>query len=376
MNIAIFTDTYEPQVNGVVSSSMTLKNSFEAIGHRVFVFAPSIKGFVDKNEDVFRFSSVPYPFLKEHRLVLPLSRQLKDFSKLKIDVIHLQTPFSLGLLGLYLAKRHHIPVVHTYHTFFKAYLHYVPFVPKRFHEKGVALQARQFCNKCDAIVAPSHPMKEALLDYGVSVPISVIPSGIDRPKLSSGHLDTISKHYVIDKSKPNFIYVGRLALEKNLFFLLRAFDLIQKELPKATLYLVGDGPIKDELISMVRYMNLNVVFTGYVSKLDVYALLQLCDVMLFSSKTETQGLVVVESFYCKTPAICLDDMGLKDIIIQNRGGFLVEDDEALFAKKACFLVQNKVVLAQKSQEALQVAAGFSSENMTDSMLNLYQSLKN
>ena len=137
MKIAIFTDTYLPQINGVVTSTKTFKDAFEALGHTVYVMCPKV-GDSKSTEKVWRFPSVTYPFQKEYRLVLPYSKQLKHFKDLEIDVIHAQTPFTMGYLRQYLGKKYEIPVVHTYHTFFMEYVHYVPVLPTSWMKKWAA----------------------------------------------------------------------------------------------------------------------------------------------------------------------------------------------------------------------------------------------
>ena len=374
MNIALFTDTYSPQINGVVTSTLILKQELERLGHHVYVFAPKLKGQKDDDGSIFRFTSVPYPFLKEHRIVLPLSRQLRHFKKLDIDIIHLQTPFALGFLGLYFARRHKIPVVHTYHTLFMAYLHYVPVLPKKILEKYAQTHSQRFCNRCDALIVPSTQMKAHLEEMKIKRSVEILPTGIQTPTLDVQKKEAIRKVYDINPDCPNFIYVGRLAMEKNLFFLIRAFNTIKQKVTNARLFLIGDGPIREDLESQIKYFGLqdSVVFTGYVPYEDVFYFFDLVDVLLFSSKTETQGLSIVESFAFKTPAVCINQMGVQDVLEGQKGGFLVEEDEHVFAKHAIDLIEDKALYANKSQEAALVAKAFSSEIMAKKMIAFYK----
>lgn len=376
MNIAIFTDTYTPQINGVVTSSLTLKKELESLGHKVYVFAPNIKGFNQEERDVYRFTSLPYPFLKEHRIVLPLSRQLRDFANLDIDVIHVQTPFSLGLLGIYFAKKYKIPLVHTYHTFFMAYLHYVPFVPKKILEKYAAIHFKRFCLRCDYLIVPSKQMEEELEKEVQEKPIAIIPTGVTVPQLDNQERKALIESFQLDQNTDYFVFVGRLAMEKNLFFLIRVFDIVLKSLPDVKLLIIGDGPVKSELESMAKHLGImdRVIFTGYIPHPNVFYFLELSKLLLFPSKTETQGLIVLESFCFGTPAICLNQMGVQDILSEQKGGYLVEENEQAFAEKVIALSKDKVLYDSKVAEAKQIAQLNDSKIMAVETIKVYESL--
>ena len=123
LKIAIFTETYTPQVNGVVTSIQILARELEKLGHYVLIIGPKLKEAQNSTDKVWRFRSMTYPFQPEHRMISPFSRKLQEFKKIEFDVIHVQTPIFMGYLGQYLSWKHNIPMVHTYHTFWEKYLH-------------------------------------------------------------------------------------------------------------------------------------------------------------------------------------------------------------------------------------------------------------
>ena len=165
-------------------------------------------------------------------------------------------------------------------------------------------------------------------------------------------------------------------MEKNLFFLIRVFDLVLKQMPDVKLLIVGDGPIKQELINMVKYLGIaeKVIFTGYVTHDKVFYFLELSQLLLFPSKTETQGLIVLEAFCFGTPALCLNQMGVQDILVDEKGGFLLEENEELFAEAVIELASNEVLYEQKVMEAKEVAAANHSKTMAIETCAVYESL--
>ncbi|RAP33502.1 hypothetical protein DID77_02960 [Candidatus Marinamargulisbacteria bacterium SCGC AG-439-L15] len=374
MNIAIFTDTYFPQINGVVISTDTFKKSFEEMGHTVYIMCPKIKGYKDESDAVWRFPSVPYPFQREYRLVMPYSKKLKKFSELNIDVIHAQTPFSMGYLAGYLGKKYKIPVVHTYHTFFMEYVHYVPLLPKKWMKKWATGESRRFCNRCKAIVVPSSEMKSPLLEYGVTVPIDVIPTGVTPPVVSEQDKNTFLKESGISASDNLLVFAGRLGLEKNIYFLFEAFAQILKRVPQSKLLIIGDGPERENLESKIKKHGLSsaVVFTGYLSREDVFTALSASKCLLFPSKTETQGLTVVESLSVGTPVVCINEMGVRDVLENEKGGFLTEDSIDDYVEKTVLLLENESIYQEKKKAALERAKEFSELKSAKKMISIFE----
>ena len=377
MNIAIFTDTYKPQVNGVVSSIESFCAELKSQGHNIFIFAPKMKTVQDM-ENVFYFRSIPYFFQPEHRIALPGSRQLFKFSSLNIDIIHSQTPFSLGELGLALSKLFKIPVVHTYHTLFSEYVHYVPFAPKRWTKKFAEMASRRYCNACKLVIVPSIGIKNILESYGVRTKTAIIPSGVDifnKQEHCSSSYNIREKHH-FDTSEKILLYAGRIGKEKNLYFLLDVFSKIKQHHQKVKFIIVGDGPEKKRLKREAKKQKIshNIIFTGYLEKKEVFSYYQEADIFVFASKTETQGLVIAEAMSVGLPVIALEAIGVSDILADNQGGFMIKKDINEFSEKIELLLNNKSLLKNKSSEAKDKAKQWTTPLMTSKLIQCYKEI--
>jgi 1,2-diacylglycerol 3-alpha-glucosyltransferase len=376
MKIAIFTDFYFPQVNGVVTSTNTLVLGLEKQGHEVLVIGPRMEGARRSTDKVWRFRSVPFPLQKEYRVVSPISRKLKKFKDLNIDLIHIQTPFSLGHLGQFLSWKNNIPMIHTYHTYWYEYAHYVPFISKRM-AAGIDsyLFTKNFCNRCQHIIAPSEQMKNKLLEYGVIVETTILPTGIDLEKTKKPvNTALFREKYNIDTEAPVMIFAGRLGIEKNLYFLLDSFKLVLEKEKNVVLFVAGDGPEKENMMKTAGKLGISdkVVFAGYLSHQDVFAAYAAADVIMFPSKSETQGLSLLEGMAMEKPAVGINAMGVASILENDFGGFLTSDDIDEYSCKVLELINDKKLYQQKKKEAKKRAEQFSSENMIAQTLDIYK----
>ncbi|MFC1771197.1 glycosyltransferase family 4 protein [Candidatus Margulisiibacteriota bacterium] len=378
MKIAIFTDTYFPQINGVVTSTRLLSKELEKRGHQVLIVGPRMPGALRSSNKVWRFRSVPFPFQKEYRLISPLSLKLRKFKEKGIDLIHIQTPFSMGHLGQYMSWKHDLPMVHTYHTFWAEYAHYLPFIPTRFKnlvsKVDNLLFSKNFCNRCHQIIAPSAQMKEKLLEYGVRIPINVIPTGIELEELKGSSDLSFRRNYQIGKNKKICIFVGRLGIEKNVYFLLDSFKMILKQSPDTVLFLAGDGPERENMIEYAQKIGVerNVIFAGYLTHNEVFKALHAADVVMFPSKTETQGLSLIEGFAMGCPAVGINAMGVAYVLENNMGGFLTEENLEQYTDKVLLLLNNEKIYKKKQKEALERAGYFSSASMGDKIERVYE----
>lgn len=376
MKIAIFTDTYTPQINGVVTSILTFKKELENLGHQVIVGGPKFKEGPLATPDEWRFNSMAFPFQKEHRVISPLSRQLRNFEENNFDIIHVQTPFSLGHLGQYLGWRYKIPVVHTYHTYWEEYLHYFPLLPKPICKMVYnKLLTTKFCNRCAHIIVPSNQMQEKLLEYGIKTPTTVIPTGIDiHHQVTPEKKEALMSKLGLPKNKRFLVFVGRLGQEKNIGFLVKMFQKVAQELPDVDLLIAGDGPEKENLIALSQSLGIEdrCHWLGYVTHDEVFTLYTLSTLIVFASKTETQGLSLLEGLAMGRPAVCVKAMGIEDILHNNQGGILCEEDTQIFADHCLSLLKDPKFYMQKAEEALHRAHSFSSTQTTHQLVQVYQ----
>ena len=340
MKIGIFTDTYVPQINGVVTS---IQSSIEYLqkNHDVYVFCPNVKPKQSSTQYVWRFPSVVYPFQKEYRLVLPFQYQLKKFKALALDVIHIHTPFTMGNIGLKIGRKLGVPIVHTYHTYFEKYLHYFPILPEKWVGQYAKKESERFCNACDNVIVPTNEIKQLLDSYNIKHQLITLPSGINPYQPSIDEVQVFKNTYM-NQTKTNCLFVGRVGVEKNVYFLIESFHLILQSNPNVHLTIIGDGPERQHIEKKVKGFGLldAVTFTGYLQKDDVFKAYHAADLMLFPSKTETQGLTAVESMMCGTPVIGLNYMGIKDVVNHLVTGILTEEDVVKYSEAALDLIQN------------------------------------
>lgn len=360
MNIGVFTDTYEPQINGVVTSIQTSVEYLRSQGHVVYIFCPNVTPPLPSTNDVWRFPSFTYPFQREYRLVFPFNKRLKKIKDLNLDVIHIHTPFTMGNIGLKVARKLNIPAIHTYHTFFEKYLHYFPILPEAWVYKYAKRESERFCNLCQHIIVPTKEMKDRLSKYNINAPISILPSGIKMINITETESAEFKSKYM-NANRLNCLFVGRVGLEKNIYFLINAFKLILEAFPNVHLTIIGDGPEKASVEKKVLNSGLskNVSFTGYLQKNDVFSAYHAADLMLFPSKTETQGLTAVEAIMCGTPVIGLNEMGIKDVVENDVSGILTDEDVKLYAKATIELLKNEEKRLELSKNAKNSGAAYS-----------------
>ncbi len=331
-------DVHFPRVNGVSTSIRTFRAELAAAGHASTLIAPEYPGRSDPDDpDVLRVASWRVPFDPEDRLMRPgRVRALVDTLRPRgFDLVHVQTPFAAHGAGIALARALRVPVIETYHTFFEEYLfHYVPGMPRAWMRAAARALSRHQCNAVDALVVPSTPMRDALVAYGVTTPMHVIPTGIPLAAFAGGDGARFRAALGIDAGALVLLFVGRVAFEKNIDFLLRMFGRVHARAPHARLVIAGEGPADASLRALARTLGLAdaVHFVGYLDRattlVDCY---RAADAFVFASRTETQGLVLLEAMAAGVPVISTAVMGTRDVVGTGRGALVPDDDEAAFA---------------------------------------------
>jgi glycosyltransferase involved in cell wall biosynthesis len=371
----MFSDCYHPVINGVVTSIDVLRSNLMKAGHEIELFVPDKPGFSDHDLSIHRFFSLTAPFHKESRFTLPHPwghiKRLQDWAP---DVLHIHTPFNLGLVGLYVSEKLGLPYVFTHHTLWEEYVHYVPLVSRRLLRKTAIAVCRQFCNGASTVVAPSDEVKSRLLTQRVRQPIEVIPTGIDVECFAEGDGAAIRTRYGLLPEHRVAIYVGRMGKEKSLDFLLNAFAQVSREVPEARLLMVGGGPEKTVLEEQTRSLGLQdrVTFTGYVPRTDLASYFRAARVFLFSSVTETQGLVSLEAQASSCPVVAVRASGSNEAVADQETGFLVPQNEADFAAHTIRLLCDDALQARMASSALERALHFSSRIMVERHLQVYE----
>ncbi|GHN53960.1 glycosyltransferase family 4 protein [Lactobacillus delbrueckii] len=299
MNIGLFTDTYFPQNSGVATSVKTLKEALEAQGHNVFIFTTTDPN-VDKDTveaNIFRFSSVPFIGFSERRIAFRgLFEAVKVAKEVNLDIVHTQTEFSMGLIGKYVARQLGIPAIHTYHTMYEDYLHYV-LNGHLLRPVHVQQFTKSYLKNMDGVIAPSQRVAALLARYGVEIPMRVIPTGVDLDAISGPDKADLREKLGIAPDAQVIITLGRVAAEKKIDRILRVMPDLLTEFPKLVFVIAGDGPDADVLKEQVERLTLedHVIFAGNIPHDQVASYYKMADFFVSASDTETQGLTYIEA---------------------------------------------------------------------------------
>ena len=330
MRIAMFTDSYKPQINGVVTSIEIFTEELRKKGHKVFIFAPQVPDYNKKEKDVYRVKSLVFSGYKEYRIALPF-KLLATFpiERLKPDVMHIHSPFSMGVTGLALAKYYKIPTVGSFHTMIPEYMHYFvkyeklqksKFIKKIF-KKSAWSYLRWFYNKCDHVVAPTDKIEQTLKRHGIKNSITVIPTGIKINPVKASK-SRLREKYGIGRRERIILHVGRITKEKNIGFIINSLKGLMKKYDNTRILITSDGPYKERLAENVKNLGLKtrVTFTGYLPSQVLQEFYKLSDVFVMASRTETQGIVLLEAAMIGLPIVALDTPVIGSIIRDNKIG--------------------------------------------------------
>ena len=378
LNILMISDVYFPRVNGVSTSIRTFRGELEKRGHGVSLIAPDYPPYRDQDEQVIRVPARTLPLDPEDRLMSgKFIRKLENYVREReFDLIHIQTPFVAHHAGIALARRLGLPVVETYHTFFEEYLyHYIPFLPKSLLRLAARRLSSHQCNRLDAMVVPSNAMLDALRDYGITTPAEIIPTGIDLDIFATGDGAAFRQRFGIPAERPLLLFVGRVAFEKNIGFLLDTMVRIKAEMPETLLVIAGEGPALGRLQRRTAALGLedNVLFVGYLRKgeqlRDCY---RAADAFVFASRTETQGLVLLEAMALGVPVVALAEMGTCDILDPGQGALVPHDDPADFAALSLRLLRDAALRRRLGEEGREYVQLWTAGAMAERMLDFYQ----
>lgn len=383
MKIGIFTDCYYPQINGVVTSVLMLEEELIKLGHQVTIVTVKVPHHIDEKENVLRINSIPFSKWKEFRVGFPFfSETYKIIKNMNFDVIHTHTEFSVGLLGKYMARSLDIPCLHTYHTMYEDYTHYIynlkygKSIVKKFIIRGSKLYVKRY----DGIIAPTDKTRHALLSYGVTNDIFVVPTGIDLnqfhrfPKADPQVKEILDTYNLTDKDKI-ILSLGRVSEEKSIHTIINQMPKLLQKIPNAKLLIVGDGPYRHKLEKLIQILDIkeHVIFTGQIPFEKVSLFYSIADVFVSASKTETQGLTIMEAMASKVPVVVYDDLNVKDIVIHQESGRLFKTEEELTTQLIeCFTYPEKTI--EYTNKALEIVNLLSKETYAKNAEHVYNQL--
>ena len=339
MKILLISDVYFPRVNGVSTSIRTFSEQLQRLGHSVHLIAPVYSANTEDEAWITRVSASSIYFDPEDKL-MKFGEILKLLPSLKsqhFNLIHIHTPFVAHYAGLKLAKLLQIPVVETYHTFFEDYLHhYLPWIPSLAARGLARLISRRQCNQVNAIVAPSQPMLDVLRTYGIKSQAAVIATGLQARSFAQTDGDAFKQKYGIGSARPMLLYVGRVAFEKNISFLVSVVKLLSETMPDVLFVITGEGPAESSLHASVKTLGLehNVQFIGFLDReKELNGCYQAADIFIFASKSETQGLVLLEAMAQGTPVVAIAELGTASILVEGEGAIIAPDNALAFMQK-------------------------------------------
>ena len=367
-------DSYKPYVSGITNYVDINKRYFEMAGHEVFVFTFGDLDYDDGEKNVIRSRGVP---LADSGFYLSMrySRAARKLLQ-TMDIIHVQHPFLSGRLALRYCRD--IPIVYTNHTRYDLYAQaYLPMMPVEMSQGLLQAYMPSFCNAVDMVIAPSAGMKKILRQLNVERDVEVVPNGVDlKDFLTAKPLSRDQFGYKEDDIL--LVYSGRIALEKNLPFLLKSFAGIAEALPKAQLLLLGSGVqlYEEEIRSLVGELNLSerVRLTGRIAYDQLPAYLAMCDIFVTASVTEVHPLSVIEAMGTGLPVMGIQSVGVGDTVQDGITGFLSTHELAAFTAKLTRLCLDPNLRAQMRDSAREASSAYAIERVSNVLLQHYEKI--
>jgi 1,2-diacylglycerol 3-alpha-glucosyltransferase len=378
MKILITTDCYNPMINGVVTSIKNLETELRKMGHEVKILCPSENHCCSENGDVYRIGSLSFSKLTEGaRLAFKLRKKyLQKLIEWKPDIIHSQTEFSSFIMAKKIAAEVGCPIVHTYHTVYEDYTHY--FSPNAYIGRKSAITfSRKIIKHTKAVIVPTQKIKNMLINYGITNPISIVPTGLMLDKfyeeIPENDIISLKNSLGIQQESHVLITVGRVAKEKNIDELILFFK--RMNLKDTYFVIVGGGPHLEALKKMVQNENIadKVIFTGAVSPENIVKYYKIGDIFLSASQSETQGLTYIEALASGLPAVCRKDSCLDNVIEDYiNGGQYTAFNE--FQNYIRTILDDADLKCRMSKNALETSEKYSSKIFGKKVEDIYKNL--
>ncbi len=379
MRIGLFTDAYAPIISGVSISLDILSKELTKAGHEVFVITNKHENAVVTN-NILRFGGykIPMKGLREYRIGKVTSKKVKEVGELNLDIVHCHTEFTMGRLGRRVAKKYNIPLVHTYHTMYEDYVHFISkslVGPLRLVSKKYS---KSFANSADEVVFPTIKVKRTFNRYGFKKSSHIIPTGIyvedfNKDKFTKEDISKLKQDLEIDPNDFIMLFLGRMSREKSIQDLLIQFSKIKSD--KVKLLLIGGGPDIKHFKNICKKLNIvnRVKFIGMVSPNDVGLYYQLGDLFVNFSVTETQGLTYYEALASGLPLLVKYDDNLEGLVENGYNGYSFTDNED-FVKLFEKINDDKILFNQISNNSSKAIQKFSAANYAKNIEKIYKKL--
>ena len=378
LRVTMFTNNYLPFIGGVPISIERLRRGLEHLGDSTQIVAPRYRDQPSHEDAVVRVPSLlAMGEKREFRLAnIFLARIRKQVRAFRPDVIHLHHPFWLGSLGLFMARQLRIPAIYTYHTRLEHYAHFVPLPGMLFRNLISHALIKRFANRCDGVIVPTYSTEEYLRMIGVTTPTFVQPTGIEYERFQAvkpADVEALRKKLRLSNEKV-FISVARLSNEKNIDFIIEAIDRLRQESDVPFRFLmIGDGHQRDRLQKKIDSLELGSHFTlvGAVQPEEMALWYNLGDAFLFASKSETQGMVILEAMSAGLPVVAVRSSGIEDVVRDGLNGYKTPENQARWIEKARQLLENDDLRTELSEKARAFAADYSIEQFARDVRGIY-----
>lgn len=380
MKIAIFSDTFPPEVNGVANFTYLSANALAKKGHDVQVYTASrisqrkLNKKIGKKFKIFTGFSLHSPIYFDTRVPLPTGISFPHLLRFRPDIIHANTPFTSGWGAVMGAKILRIPLVGTHHTFYDHYLKHAK-IDFNLARKATWKYTVSFYNFCDLVTVPSHSLAEEMKDHKLKKSVVVLPNFVNTQLFKpAGKLEknNLKKQF---KIKGNSIaYMGRLSYEKSIDQVLKAFKITLQKTPDLKLMVIGDGPERENLEKLARKLGVSkkIIFTGFLRGENLAKALQANDIFVTASKTETFCIAALEAMSTGLPVIASNDKGITEIVKNNVNGYLVRpDDNKQMANKISYLFANEKKRELFSKKSTKIAQTCSKEKVIEKLEKIY-----
>ena len=377
MKIALFSDTFAPQVNGVANTVKISARVLSEMGHEVRVYTVSKKSGKELTSEsgnlfkVITLPSVEVPFYPGERFYLPLGFSSINLRNFKPDIIHVHTPFSVGLEGMGLAKFFRIPLVGTHHTFFNHYLKHIH-LDYGWARKFSWSITTAFYNQTDIVISPTRSLKNELCSCGLKKPVEILSNSINFQIFNSKPANKLGKNL-------SFVYMGRVSYEKSIGEVIRAAAKVFKKIPEAKLVIIGDGPEKEKLEGLSKKLGIqnNITFTGFLHGQSLVDALSANDIFVTASKSENMPLAVLEAMSVGLPIIAVSSLGMSEIVEHEGNGFLLADENTektieQIADKIRVLFDNDALRENFRKRSTELSQKYSEKEVTEKLTDIYK----
>jgi 1,2-diacylglycerol 3-alpha-glucosyltransferase len=388
VRIAFFSDNFYPEISGIADAILSLASELEKRGHAVCFVSPHYTeaNFAKANvflkappgvkrEQIKTLPSIPYlgSPTSQGRIAIPIGFSYSFIKKFKPDVLHVQSPFGVGLEALLIAKILKIPVVGTNHTPIEEFMAYSPI-----HGLGFTTLLRRyfswFYNRCRFITAPCAYLLRRMETVGLRTPNKALSNPLDLSEFST---PTVSEKETLKNelgfSSPVVLVSGRLAPEKNIDVVIRSFKQIIEKIPTATLVITGHGTSEEKLkmLAMELGIETNIRFLGSVARESLPHIYRASDVFVVASTAETQCLALMKGFASGLPAVGVRAQGLPEYIPEEAGFLIDPGDEKALAEKILYLIENPQIADHMGQAGQDFVQQFSAEQIAAEWEKIY-----